>query len=435
MLIHAATFLLLLVGFLHLFLFVYNRWLLCITDGPWKNPIIGFSLIALFLLPIALLVSLRHHESVSGAMRLTPDGTSSQALFVLLAIVVLFWATRVLLWCIDKFFPDPPPQLVADDTVPVPVPPVFSSLPRALRPYDTTGDLHLTRREVIVSGMAPVFDGMTIAQVSDIHFGQRIQMANYLEGVHALVQRLAPDLVVFTGDFVDQRRYIQRSVEYHARFRGRLGTFCVLGNHDYWTRPDAILAEISRTHIRWLGGGERRAMKKNARRLVFTGTDSPWDGLGTDWRRRLRRGTGDAVILLSHTPDNAPMAARNGASLVLSGHNHGGQVCLPWIGPVIVPSRYGVKYAGGVYRAGSDTVLNVSRGVGVSSGGVRILCPPEICLLTLRVQAVDVMAGAVQDMRDLISRKEESSAVGGFVVGRSRGAEQAAPFSREVGWQ
>lgn len=435
MLIQAATFLLLCLGFFHLFLFVYNRWLLCITDGRWKNPIIGFSLVGLFLLPVALLVALRNHEPVIAALRLSPEGRISQALFILFALVFLFWVTRVALWCIDRFFPDPPPQLVAEDSVPVPVPEVFSSLPRALRPYDTTGDLHLTRREIIVSGMAPAFDGLTVAQVSDIHFGQRIQMANYLEGVHALVERLAPDIVVFTGDFVDQRRYIQRSVEYHARFRGRLSTFCVMGNHDYWTRPDAILAELSRTHIRWLGGGERRALKKNARRLVFTGTDSPWDGLQTDWRRRLRRGTGDAVVLISHTPDNAPVAARNGASLVLSGHNHGGQICLPWIGPVVVPSRYGLKYAGGAYRAGSDTVLNVSRGVGVSSGGVRVLCPPEICLLTLRVQAVDVMAGAVQDMRDLISRKEEASATGGFVVGRSRGDAHRPGFTGRVGFQ
>lgn len=409
------SFLLLTIGLFHLFLHVYNRYLLCLPDGPLKKPAHVAGFLVLFLVPVAAVVGLRHHPAVSGALALTPEGTAGQVLFLAGAATVLFWVARSVAWCIDKYAPDHPPQVLSDESVPVPVPPVFSSLPRVIRRIDTTGDLHLTRREIVIGGMAPAFDGLTIVQVSDIHFGQRLQMANYLEAVQALVRRLAPDLVVLTGDFVDQRRHITRSIQYHAGFRGRLGTFCVLGNHDYWTRPDAILNELSRTHIRWLGGGERRLFRKFGRRLIFTGTDSPWDGLETDWRRRLRRGTGDAVIVLSHTPDNAPVVARHGASLVLSGHNHGGQVCLPWLGPMVVPSRHGLKYTAGVYRAGPDTVVNVSRGVGVSHSGVRILCPPEICLLTLRVQTVDVMAGRIIDARELVSRGEEPAAGGLFV--------------------
>lgn len=367
----ALLYLFLVAAHFHLFLFVYNRWLLTLPEGAMKVPLHWLALGALFVLPSLGLLFFFTAEPVSRALSLSPEGRLSTVIFVVVAGVVFLWALRSLLWFADRFFPDRPPQLVEETTSPAHVPPVFSSLPRPFRLLDTTGDLELIRREVTVSGMAPAFDGLTVAHVSDLHFGQRIEMVNYLEGVCDLVRKLDADVVVLTGDFVDERRHIARSVEYHARFRGRLGTFCVLGNHDYWTRPEAILHELAKTHIRWLGGGERRALKKCGRRLIFAGTDAPWDGIEPDWRRILRRGTGDAAILLSHTPDNAPVAARNGASLVLSGHNHGGQIRLPGLGPVVVPSLHGIRYAGGIYRAGPDTVLNVSKGVGVSAPPIR----------------------------------------------------------------
>lgn len=404
-----ALFLLILVAaHFHLFLFVYNRWLITLPESRAKVPLHWLALVLLFLLPTLVLLLFHSREPVAPALALAPEGPLSTAVFLLVSAVVLLWAVRSVLWVADRFFPDRPPQLVEETVSPAHVPPVFSFLPRPFRALDTTGDLELIRREVTVSGLAPAFDGLTIAHVSDLHFGQRIEMVNYLEGVVDLIRKLDADIVVLTGDFVDERRHIAHSVEYHARFRGRLGTFCVLGNHDYWTRPEAILHEIARTHIRWLGGGERRALKKCDRRLIFAGTDAPWDGIEPDWRRLLRRGPADAAILLSHTPDNAPTAARHGASLVLSGHNHGGQIRLPGFGAVVVPSLHGVRFAGGVYRAGPDTVLNVSKGVGVSAPPVRLLCPPDICLLTLRVPVVDVMAGRVIDARKLVQRQEEA---------------------------
>jgi hypothetical protein len=112
------------------------------------------------------------------------------------------------------------------------------------------------------------------------------------------------------------------------------------------------------------------------------------------------------VVLLSHTPDNAPAAASAGASLILSGHNHGGQICLPLFGPFVAPSRHGLAFTGGLYRVGADSLLNVSRGVGVSSGGYRILCPPEITVLTLRAPRVEAMVGRVIPARQLFKGNE-----------------------------
>jgi predicted MPP superfamily phosphohydrolase len=410
-------------AFAHLFVAVYNRWLLCLTDSPVKLPLHALAFLVLFAIPALAVLLATPDGAVAAALAGHPAGPAAWFWYLVLWGAIILWMARTIVWAIDRVVPDHPPQLV-EETVERPVmPPVFSALPRGLRALDTTGALEVVRRDITIAGLAPAFDGLRIVQVSDVHFGQRLSMTNYLEAVQDLVARLDGDLVVLTGDFVDRRRDIVRSVAYHSRFRGRLGTYCVLGNHDYWTRPEALLEELGRTPVRWLGGGARRVFRAGGRRLVLTGTDSPWDGRRPDWRRLVRRGPGDAVVLLSHTPDNAPAAARHGAALILSGHNHGGQIRLPLIGPMIVPSRHGLRFADGARRAGPDSVVNVSRGVGVSSGGVRILCPPEVTVITLRVPIVDVMVGRVVPARPLLTAVEgRRAAADGMLANRGHGA-------------
>jgi len=396
------TLLLLGGSLVHLFLFVYNRWLLCIADGRWKLPIhYAWFAVSIPLPALGVLLALQT-EAMRASLAWSPLDGASRGIFVAQTALLAFWGARSLIWLQERFIPDRSANLL-EETVTRPVmPTVPSRLPRGFRGLETTGDLLLVEREVAVSGLGAAFDGLTIAQVSDVHFGERLEMENYFAGVRDLVEQLAPDIVVFTGDFVDKRRDITRSIEYHRGFRGTLGTFYVMGNHDYWTKAERIRSGLAMSHLRWLGGGERRVLKREGRRLVFTGVDAPWDGSRPDWRRVVRREPGDAVIVLSHTPDNAPIAARHGASLILSGHNHGGQVCAPILGPIVAPSRFGLKYTGGFYRVGVDSALNVSRGVGISSGKIRILCPPEICLLTLRAPIVEVMAGRVVPARAIL---------------------------------
>jgi predicted MPP superfamily phosphohydrolase len=415
----SITYLLLLVSLLHGFLFFYNRYLLCLPDGPWKKPIHHAWFVVSFVLPALVSLLLLSWAPFRRALMWQPDTLLARVFFLGLMALIAFTGTRFLIWLQRRTMPDKPEGLIEEmESRPV-MPIVRSRLPQGLRRLETTGDLLVTEREIAVAGLAPAFDGLTVVQVSDVHFGQRLEMEAYLQGVQELVAQLDPDIVLLTGDFTDHRRDIVKAVEYHAGFRGRIATFAVMGNHDYWTNPDRALAALGKTHIIWLGGGERRILKRNGRRLIFTGTDYPWSGERPDWRRIVRRETGDAVVLLSHTPDNAPAAARHGASVIFSGHNHGGQICLPLLGPVVVPSRYGLKYAGGCYRVGVDSVLNVSRGVGVSQGGIRVLCPPEICLLRLRAPVVEVMAGRVIPARSLLRPAQTGEAAGGFLANRS----------------
>ena len=86
-------------------------------------------------------------------------------------------------------------------------------------------------------------------------------------------------------------------------------------------------------------------------------------------------------ILLSHSPDQLPWAQASGFDLMLAGHNHGGQIRLPYFGALIAPSWYGCRYAGGLYCE-PPTLLHVSRGLcGIHP--IRLNCPPELALLTL----------------------------------------------------
>ncbi|MEO8376826.1 MAG: metallophosphoesterase [Candidatus Sumerlaeota bacterium] len=409
------TLLLLLASLVHLFVSVYNRFLLCVTDSWWKP----WAHLAWFIVSVAL--------PATGILWLAGEGTgplrealtwspvtrAGKIAFTVMGALIAFFGVRLLAWIEERLFPEKPSALIEERTIEAVVPPVTPTLPRGLRRFETTSDLVVTEREIAVAGLAPAFDGLTIAHVADIHFGQRLEMENYFEGVREIVAGLDADIVALTGDFVDTRRDIGRAIEYHAGFKGRIGTFYVFGNHDYWTNAKRLREGLDKTHLRWLGGGDRRILKRMGRRLIFTGTDAPWDGVRRpDFRRLVRRETGDAVVLLSHTPDNGPSAARNGASLILSGHNHGGQICLPVLGPLIAPSRYGLRYAAGVYRVGADGLLNVSRGVGASSGKIRVLCKPEICLLTLRAPVVQVMAGRVVPARAILKRAEEGGEQG-----------------------
>lgn len=124
--------------------------------------------------------------------------------------------------------------------------------------------------------------------------------------------------------------------------------------------------------------GTTTELERNGKRIVMGGTEQPWMGSHPDFGG----GDPDAFrILLSHTPDNLPWAREQNIDLMLSGHNHGGQVVLPMLGPIYSPSRYGVRYAGGVFFE-EPTLLYVSRGLSAKHA-LRWNCPPELTKLVL----------------------------------------------------
>jgi hypothetical protein len=128
-------------------------------------------------------------------------------------------------------------------------------------------------------------------------------------------------------------------------------------------------------------GGRSEGLTINGVELWLAGTELPWFGAAPPLPP-LSPPHSAFRILLSHTPDQLPWAQANGFDLMLAGHNHGGQIRLPYLGALISPSRYGWRYAGGLYHE-PPTLLHVSRGIaGVHP--IRLNCPPELALLILK---------------------------------------------------
>ena len=160
----------------------------------------------------------------------------------------------------------------------------------------------------------------------------------------------------------------------------RLGKFAILGNHDNEHQPQAIAGELGRAGFEMLEG-RWTTLDLEGTTLAIGGTSAPWgpafaasDVPPADFR-----------ILLSHSPDLFYKAQRWGINLMLSGHNHGGQIRLPLVGPVFMPSRYSRRFDRGFFRQ-NGTLLYVNVGVG-GKHPVRYGCPPEVSRLVLHAGA------------------------------------------------
>ena len=250
------------------------------------------------------------------------------------------------------------------------------------------------RIELTPRHLPPAFDGVTIAFLTDTHHGPFVPVS-YLEEVVAMTNRLNPDVVALGGDYVQRRRSLypqgnQRhligpGVAALAGLRAPLGRFAVLGNHDH--RVSAMLTrralaengfiELTNTGVFLERGGAR---------MFLAGVDDLRTGKPNLQRALHQCGVEDACILLSHNPDITERIRDPRVDLILSGHTHGGQIALPLVGAPYTASRYRQKYLAGLVQ-GPTARVYVSRGVGTIGLPIRWGAPPEVTLITLRIQA------------------------------------------------
>jgi predicted MPP superfamily phosphohydrolase len=209
--------------------------------------------------------------------------------------------------------------------------------------------------------------------------------ASFYHEVVELTNDQQPDLIVLTGDIAEKQECLAWIKPTLGRLRARLGVYYILGNHEQRlgdVRP--LRAALQEAGLNDLGSGWTWIDEAGAA-IFLAGTERPWFGTEPDVQASLaaRSLPPDNVlrVLLSHTPDEYAFARGHQFDLMLAGHNHGGQIRLPWIGALISPSRFGCRYAGGLYDL-SPTVLHVSRGV-AGQHSVRFNCPPEIAILKL----------------------------------------------------
>jgi predicted MPP superfamily phosphohydrolase len=238
------------------------------------------------------------------------------------------------------------------------------------------------------------FHGLRVVQISDIHHGLFLPKEWLSEAVRQ-ANRLNPDVIALTGDFITySRRNIEPAAELLGRLRARYGVYAVLGNHDFRVDPDAVTLALRRQHIEVLRN-RHVTLRFGGESLYLAGVDDY--GYGADLRRAMRGVPRDAAsILLAHNPRLIGLASRNGVSLVLSGHTHGGQVNLPLLGTVYGRSPERLRYKIGWDRMGA-TQIYVSRGIGTIVLPWRLRCPAEITHLELLQGASGVSHSAAAD--------------------------------------
>ena len=232
------------------------------------------------------------------------------------------------------------------------------------------------------------FDGLKIAQLSDLHL-HRISRA-YRTAID-VIGREHPDLIVITGDLVDRPDQTSACLAFLSDLQAaaKVPVLVVPGNWDHRAFPtrQSIAAWHKRvqseTGIRVLAN-QNVVLHRHADRIWLVGTDDPYFG-HADLDASFK-GVPDSAfaLVLTHAPEAfEELAQRPAARLVLAGHTHGGQVRLPFIGPLRVPSRYGTRFAHGLFRLG-DTFFYVNAGMGMSHLPVRFLCRPELTFITVK---------------------------------------------------
>ncbi len=248
--------------------------------------------------------------------------------------------------------------------------------------WSSNDSLRLTLSEwsVSIADLPSELDGLTILHLTDLHFAPTYGRRFFEEAIStAIGDGPEPDIVAITGDFIDDDSCIAWISPVLGRLQARIGKFAILGNHDFLHDVSGLCEELENAGFTMLES-EWRTIDIEGTRLAIGGTTAPW---GVDISLKAVP-EAEMRLLLSHTPDQAYRAARLDVDLMLCGHNHGGQVRLPVIGPILMPSLYSRRFDRGFFRIGK-TLMFVGQGLGAKDP-LRIGCLPEIARITLRAR-------------------------------------------------
>ncbi len=233
------------------------------------------------------------------------------------------------------------------------------------------------------------FDGYSIVQLSDFHLGTWLDGQDLVHIVN-IVNQLEPDVIAITGDFVnsDPERFEQILIQALSKFEAEDCKVAVLGNHDHYTNARLIREVLENSNVMELRN-QVLPIQRNDTYLFLAGIDDRLTG--NDNLQMVINQLPDSispVILLAHEPDFADVSARAGRfDMQISGHTHGGQICLPFLGNLYLP-RLGRKYPSGKYLI-DDMVLYTNRGLGTSWLKLRYNCPPEISVFKLHSRSIE----------------------------------------------
>jgi uncharacterized protein len=226
------------------------------------------------------------------------------------------------------------------------------------------------------------FEGYRIVQISDFHIGTWAT-ADILAQAILEVNRQKPDLVAITGDFVthDPELFAPAMIELLRDINTSDGVVAILGNHDHWANPEIVRDILKNAGVKDLSNTVYR-IQRGKSQLHIAGVDDQIEKLDDLSSVLGQLPPEGSAILLAHEPDFAIHSDKSRRfDLQLSGHTHGGQVNLPYIGPVILPT-YGKKFPSGLYKL-DHMFLYTNRGLGTADLQIRYNCKAEITVFDL----------------------------------------------------
>jgi hypothetical protein len=251
--------------------------------------------------------------------------------------------------------------------------------------------LQTTSYEIVSERIPAPFDGLTIVQLSDLHdaaFGEK-QMK-----LAEKVKKADPDVIFITGDLIDSNRYdLENSLDLVKQLVLMADVFYVTGNHEVAANRLEEIQEALRALGVHVLANEARTLARNGERLVIAGVEDPLmkgqyapeEVVKASLEETFSNITGSPyTILLSHRPEVFDVYAEKEMDLVFTGHAHGGQVRIPFIGGLIAPGQgWFPKYTAGMHERGMTTMV-VNRGLGNSMIPFRIFNRPEMIVVTLK---------------------------------------------------
>lgn len=375
---------------------LHRRFLRRILPERWRSWIPA-ALIA-FHVPLVVYMALRltGFATHGVALALRPFSQAALSFQVLTVVDLLLWGVASAIWAFRRWVRELPEAGPEDP-----------SRRRFLRGGAATslgvlavasgaggraayGDPEVSRLEIPLADLPPGMDGLRIAHLTDLHAGPLVH-ESLLRRWRAMAERERPELLLFTGDFVDSLpQEIGPLLEAFRDFPAPLGRFAILGNHDYFADPRPIWEALERSGITCLEN-RHAVIARNGDRITLFGLQDP---MARDGRfQGIRFGPGpmpqDVALALPpdlwrlgmvHRPSNWNLAREAGARFTLAGHTHGGQINLI---PGVNSATLMGPFTQGLYRQ-EGRALYVSRGLGVVGLPLRIAAPPELPILTLR---------------------------------------------------
>lgn len=257
----------------------------------------------------------------------------------------------------------------------------------AFKVYNDTTKIEIENLTLAIDQLPPELKNFKIVHISDIQgdeYTDRERIARYIQKVN----EQNPDLVVFTGDLISYGTdFIKMSAEEFGKIQAKYGTYAVVGDHDYWAGLEHIEPALKEQEIPLLQDENHVIDTDSSLQAVITGVIEIYSkNSDPEVVDSLTGNARDAPlkIFASHQVKNHLInsASNNGYNILLAGHTHGGQICVPFMGMSFAASERETKYVQGLYEE-EGLPINVNNGLGFTLAPIRYNAPPNISVITL----------------------------------------------------